>query len=152
MSDNLLPCPFCDGEAALDSVEVMDDHVVSDRYYVFCFECFAESANLATEAEAIAAWNRRAAPATMATPITPTLVEAMEFRLQTGPFGIPDVVHYIRSIAEMEIAVLFGNDGSVEVIACGTYRQYDNDIVAVSLPTITTMERLRMLVAVVSTE
>lgn len=108
MSDNLLPCPFCDGEAALDSVEVMDDHVVSDRYYVFCFGCFAESANLATEAEAIAAWNRRATPPYMATPINH--VELVNLGFKHAGDGL-----YYLPVSESRIQVMLYDDGRTGV-------------------------------------
>ncbi len=60
MSNNLLPCPFCGGETELDAGETLDDHVVKLTYYVFCYGCFVQSAKFPSEAEAIAAWNRRA--------------------------------------------------------------------------------------------
>ncbi|MBR1445479.1 MAG: Lar family restriction alleviation protein [Alloprevotella sp.] len=51
---NLLPCPFCGGEASKRLF-------YGGRYSVYCDECDARVGGLAdTEAEAIAAWNARA--------------------------------------------------------------------------------------------
>jgi Lar family restriction alleviation protein len=44
----LLPCPFCGGEAN------------RSKHFVFCTACHAESDWFGTDAEALAAWNRRA--------------------------------------------------------------------------------------------
>lgn len=54
MSD-LLPCPFCGGEAEMHGL-----NTVLSRPFVACEYCGAESAVYRTEAEAIAAWNTRA--------------------------------------------------------------------------------------------
>ena len=56
----LLPCPFCGGEADI-SDEGNDTE--PERYWAYCTNpsCFVEgTAVYATEAEAIAAWNTRA--------------------------------------------------------------------------------------------
>ena len=54
--EELLACPFCGGEA-----EVVVTHPVStEGVYVHCKECGAFVTAFHTEADAIAAWNRRA--------------------------------------------------------------------------------------------
>jgi Lar family restriction alleviation protein len=71
----LLPCPFCGGEARLWPV-IMPFDADCDAITVQCPECDAVGANVlvdqdvhdqsdlpSLEAEAIAAWNRRAGPA-----------------------------------------------------------------------------------------
>lgn len=52
----LLPCPFCGGEATKMSYGTEDDLF----WWVECRECNATIDNRATSAEAIAAWNTRA--------------------------------------------------------------------------------------------
>lgn len=52
----LLPCPFCGGEARM-LVQMMFDAVF---FGAKCDNCGAEAAAKNTEAEAIAAWNTRA--------------------------------------------------------------------------------------------
>ncbi len=58
MSDNLLPCPFCGG-TNVAAVSAADDGGAFD-WKVYCGDCDAFHG---TEAVAIEAWNRRAAPA-----------------------------------------------------------------------------------------
>lgn len=48
----LLNCPFCDGEAEYEGL------------YCYCTRCGCRMADDPNEAEAIAAWNRRASPST----------------------------------------------------------------------------------------
>lgn len=55
MPTDLKPCPFCGGEARLKGAPPSG--------WVVCKDCFAEGAFFDRAAEAIAAWNRRAAPA-----------------------------------------------------------------------------------------
>lgn len=52
MSDELKPCPFCGGEAQTDFIE-------GESYLIECYVCRAETGIKDSEAEAIAAWNRR---------------------------------------------------------------------------------------------
>ena len=58
--NELLPCPFCGSEAhvCLDYEETHTPHV---QYVVQCFSCFVTTQQFDTEAEAIEAWNTRAA-------------------------------------------------------------------------------------------
>ena len=65
-ADNLLPCPFCGGAAEIS----VGEHSFNGAK-VICTNCFAEGTLFGADAaqgcshvsEAIAAWNRRAAPA-----------------------------------------------------------------------------------------
>jgi Lar family restriction alleviation protein len=51
----LLPCPFCGGDAQTDFIE----HIFS--YLIECYVCDAQGPICETKEEAIAAWNTRAA-------------------------------------------------------------------------------------------
>ena len=52
----LLPCPFCGGEAVFhDSLRPPETYPCR----VYCDNCWAEVGGYSTEAEAIAAWNAR---------------------------------------------------------------------------------------------
>ncbi len=53
MTDELKPCPFCGGEALIDGD-------LLGASWVICRECGASGAQEDSDAEAIAAWNRRA--------------------------------------------------------------------------------------------
>ena len=50
MEDRLKPCPFCGGEAKLNS---------SSPYFVKCSKCFAKSGVASTSAFAVINWNTR---------------------------------------------------------------------------------------------
>jgi Lar family restriction alleviation protein len=50
----LLPCPFCGGDAQTDFIE-------GESYLIECYACRAETGIKDSEEDAIAAWNRRAA-------------------------------------------------------------------------------------------
>lgn len=57
----LAPCPFCDGR----DPELADSAVPSaltgmQKRAVYCNDCFCEGPTADTDADAIAAWNRRA--------------------------------------------------------------------------------------------
>lgn len=61
MPTNLLPCPFCGGEAV--RLGVMDNTRNTQKKgyrYFGCRKCCVVSFSGMTEAEAIDAWNRRA--------------------------------------------------------------------------------------------
>ena len=64
MTDELLPCPFCGGQAELHQTYDMETKEVIG-WFVWCnnkrCECMPETNDHFTEAEAIAAWNTRAA-------------------------------------------------------------------------------------------
>ena len=62
MSEDLKPCPFCGGEAALaiDEFTDNDNSCVREIYSVQCCNCIACTKWDASSDNAIAAWNRRA--------------------------------------------------------------------------------------------
>ena len=105
----LLPCPFCGGEAELDAGETLDDHVVKLTYYVFCFGCFVQSVKFPSEADAIEAWNCRAAPPAIATPINHIELMNLGF-LDAGIDGF-----YYLAVSEARIQVMLYADGRTEV-------------------------------------
>jgi Lar family restriction alleviation protein len=49
--EELMPCPFCGGEAM--------NRKVNRVYYVFCTNCYVKTVDSITPDKAIAAWNRR---------------------------------------------------------------------------------------------
>ena len=61
MTDKLKPCPFCGGKAVLSSWHKSQCMKKGEiRAEVYCYNCVARSSVYRSEAEAIAAWNRRA--------------------------------------------------------------------------------------------
>ena len=52
MNDELLPCPFCGGKAALDGFD-------APEYWVWCLECKASTDTHTCKQPAIDAWNKR---------------------------------------------------------------------------------------------
>ena len=60
MSNTLLPCPFCGGEATVGANEYYDG---ANTFYTYCTNCGVQqiTTKIRTD-EAIAAWNRRAQP------------------------------------------------------------------------------------------
>jgi hypothetical protein len=72
VSDELKPCPCCDGYAALDRY---------DRYIVYCRHCGIRTRKHLNKENAMAAWNRRAQPTipeipARTPPIDPDLLDA----------------------------------------------------------------------------
>ena len=59
MSNELLPCPFCGGEAEICHVTQLWEP--RDSYWAKCGDCHTSGKHHKTEAEAIQAWNTRAA-------------------------------------------------------------------------------------------
>ena len=47
----LLPCPFCGGEADIEGI--------SEIHYISCKNCYAETRTYGSKGEAINAWNKR---------------------------------------------------------------------------------------------
>ncbi len=99
MSGELLPCPFCGGEADYEY----------DLYMVICKACGACTDLRETTEEAIAAWNRRTVPPAMATPINHIELVNLGF-LDAGIDGL-----YYLPVSEARIQVMLYADGRTEV-------------------------------------
>ena len=56
MSSELKPCPFCGGEAELNTIDESDSTVINA---VWCIDCESEGGYYSTEAKAIKTWNTR---------------------------------------------------------------------------------------------
>ena len=56
-TDTLKPCPFCGGT---DLYIYIDGEEFLRDFEVYCAECGGQVSYFGTEADAIAAWNRRA--------------------------------------------------------------------------------------------
>ena len=132
----LLPCPFCGGRAEA----VRYSH---QRNKAYCADCEAETSIMHdTQEDAIAAWNRRAAPAETKTPITEDAIVQLGFVHNNGTlYRLPT-----SNPACAVIATFFP-----KVPCVVTIMNHHGDA-TIWLPTVTTMERLRMLVAALSTE
>lgn len=64
MSDAaLLPCPFCGGLAWMHKHDPHDGFWPDGAFRVECQKCHAATTHWHTEAQAVEAWNQRAAPA-----------------------------------------------------------------------------------------
>lgn len=66
--EKLKPCPFCGGDATIQTYREHDGHETWQMWLVYCTTCYAEikfhkeyfmGSEPTTEDEAIAAWNRR---------------------------------------------------------------------------------------------
>ncbi|MGF6633543.1 Lar family restriction alleviation protein [Paraburkholderia sp. MM6662-R1] len=72
VSDELKPCPFCGSDEV--TIGSFGSSYVDPQHYVQCEECDGATMRHASDAAAIAAWNRRAAASAQA----------------TGQAGVPD--------------------------------------------------------------
>lgn len=70
MTDTLKPCPFCGTHETSEGDCVGVNNLNDLTFWVSCSKCGADGPREETEAEAIAAWNRRAVPE-----ITTSMVE-----------------------------------------------------------------------------
>lgn len=57
---NLKPCPFCGGEAELESRFFPYSYPTQDWYYVYCKSCNVQVDEYESKEKAIEAWNKRA--------------------------------------------------------------------------------------------
>ena len=63
MSEELKPCPFCGGEAVLDTRKTVTTHIEYENYRAGCHNCGIMTEWLALaegKANVILTWNRRA--------------------------------------------------------------------------------------------
>ncbi len=97
----LLPCPFCGGERAVG--------YDFDGAFVECAICGALTDHYFTLDAAIAAWNRRATPPYMATPINHVELVNLGF-LDAGIDGF-----YYLAVNDARIQVMLYADGRTEV-------------------------------------
>lgn len=93
MTDTLLPCPFCGGEAdAYQSGAWLRDHFM---WYVKCGRCFTATCDKSTEAEAVAAWNTRTERTCRK--VIPDEMEGYVFcsecGAEIGEYGYPNYCH-----------------------------------------------------------
>ena len=104
MNDTLLPCPFCGGTNI--EIGILESHGNGTfDWKARCDDCdFCYD----TEAEAITAWNRRATPPYMATPINH--VELVNLGFKHAGNGL-----YYLPVSEARIDVMLYADGRTEV-------------------------------------
>lgn len=69
-AEQLLPCPFCGGEAS-------GEFFSQNAWSIFCDKCHASAAMCETKAEAIAAWNTRTPPKRVAMTLDEAEVRAL---------------------------------------------------------------------------
>ncbi|WP_186092331.1 Lar family restriction alleviation protein [Burkholderia gladioli] len=100
MSDKLSDCPFCG-----DNNCTVSTQIVGKWKFVYCPYCLAEGPARDTEADAIAAWNRRASPA-------PAISESEDALLTAARRAIPALAHaaernpvYQRDYEELSRAI-----------------------------------------------
>ena len=102
---DLLPCPFCGGTNI--EIGILQSH--GNGTFDWKARCDDCDVCYDTEVEAIAAWNRRTAPATMATPINHIELMNLGF-LDAGIDGL-----YYLPVSEARIQVMLYADGRTEV-------------------------------------
>ena len=138
MSEHLLPCPFCGGS----HIEVMQSFDEPPYLPSAVCSCGANVGLCGHEEAAIAAWNRRAVPQETETPITEDAIVQLGFVHNNGTlYRLPT-----SNPACAVIATFFPN------VPCVVTIMNHHGDATIWLPTITTMERLRMLVTALSTE
>lgn len=99
--ERLLPCPFCgcaDNDAASQCAAISDD-----LYSIWCGLCLAEGPACDSEAEAIAAWNKRSVSSDRAGVIEECIAAAEEATKDlAGKFtryGVETAVNAIRALS-----------------------------------------------------
>jgi Lar family restriction alleviation protein len=108
----LLPCPFCGGEQVIKARYIgygslgLGSH---DEYRVVCQECRASSDEYRSEAEAIAAWNRRvdARQLVLKTKVCPMCEDCPDGCPVETPKDSRNIVtnaDHIRSMSDEELA------------------------------------------------
>lgn len=91
MPSELLPCPFCGGEAALMEFQVIPDP------HIRCQECGAQTEDQHERGDAIAAWNRRALAAVPNAQPQPSTPEDAARRAAESIAPNANVLRYVRN-------------------------------------------------------
>lgn len=99
MSEQLLPCPFCGGEATR-----CGDNEHNPRHWIMCRECHAcPGGDVPEMANAIAAWNHRH-PLLAGVAVTELMVNAADSVLSRRRPGIPDETIRLAICAALDAA------------------------------------------------